>query len=249
MEKTVRKNRALQNVKSEIEVLTLKTSRFENKYIKTDENMEKIIRERIDPHLQEELLIIWKKECLKEESKSKNMWLKKNKPFFENYEEKYGNDMFKKRNNMKNNRNNSPQQSMRKTYAQVAKISFNRSRSSSKPRRTSPRSNSRSTSRTPHIRPRSIPRNGQEWVNRRRNFNQKQINKNVGFVRQRQVGRRQNFGINKNRINRNTRNLNSRITKNNRIIMPNGDGWFTVQNNNRPSHFLAKDKLPPRWNR
>ena len=32
-EKTVRKNRALQNVKSEIEVLTLKTSRFENKYI------------------------------------------------------------------------------------------------------------------------------------------------------------------------------------------------------------------------
>ena len=83
-EKTVRKNRALQNVKSEIEVLTLKTSRFENKYIKMDENMEKIIRERIDPHLQEELLIIWKKECLKEESKSKNMWLK--------------NDMFKKSN-------------------------------------------------------------------------------------------------------------------------------------------------------
>ena len=37
--------------------------------------------------------------------------------------------------------------------------------------------------------------------------------------------------------------------QNNRIIMPNGDSWFTVQNNNRPSHFLAKDKLPPRWNR
>ena len=59
--------------------------------------MEKTIREHIDPHLQEGLLIIWKKECLKEEAKSKNMWLKKNKPFFENYEEKYGNDMFKKR--------------------------------------------------------------------------------------------------------------------------------------------------------
>ena len=63
-----------------------KTSRFENKYVKMDENMEKTIRERIDPHLQEELLIIWKKECLKEEAKSKKMWLKKNRPFFENYE-------------------------------------------------------------------------------------------------------------------------------------------------------------------
>ena len=34
-----------------------------------DEYMERTIRERIDPHLQEELLIIWKKECLKEEAK------------------------------------------------------------------------------------------------------------------------------------------------------------------------------------
>ena len=135
--------------------------------------MEKTIRKRIDPYLQEELLIIWKKECLKQEAKSKNMWLKKNKPFFENYEEKYANDMFKKRNNMKNYRNNTPQQSMRKTYA-VAKTSFDRSRKSSNPRRSSPRSNSRSTSRP-------IPRNGQEWVNRRRNFNQKQINKKCGI--------------------------------------------------------------------
>ena len=42
-EKTVKKNWDLQNVKSEIEVLTLKTSRFKNKYIKTDENMEKLL--------------------------------------------------------------------------------------------------------------------------------------------------------------------------------------------------------------
>ena len=33
--------------------------------------------------------------------------------------------------------------------------------------------------RSPHIRPRPIPRNGQEWVNRRINFNQKQIKKKM----------------------------------------------------------------------
>ena len=165
-------------------------------------------------------------------------------PFYEGYRDKYGDDIFK----VKANQNSTQQKPMivgtnfKPSYAQKAKlnnsqrrnITVRRPRSLSRGPKNIPVRFARTSSKN-RRRPRSrTPSNQRNFGNAKQRNNNTQrtqrSNRSISYSRsQRQIGK------NRGRFNR-------------RKIFPKGDGWYTIQRQNR-NPFLDKGNPPNQNNR
>lgn len=94
-DRQIRHQTAIFNFQSEIRIMKNKALRYQNKYLQMDDQMYSLIKQKSysDREVEEYLISVWNKDCLEQENKSKEIWVKK-KIWLANYATNFGNDIF-----------------------------------------------------------------------------------------------------------------------------------------------------------
>ena len=91
-DKEIRKENAIYAFEADIKIMN-KSRRYEESFLKIDEEMIEIIKRKSLGEVCEKVIEIWRTECEKEETVSADIWMKK-QVWLENYEEDFGSDIF-----------------------------------------------------------------------------------------------------------------------------------------------------------
>lgn len=119
----IRKENAIQNVRSEIRILRNKSQRANDLYRKADSEMMRILRDKCDGEVLEKLEKMWQEACLKEEEISQGIWMKK-KTWYDNYPDQHGSEMFVKIKERAENKG-IPDASQKRLFSTVVKTASN----------------------------------------------------------------------------------------------------------------------------
>jgi len=115
-DREIRKDAAIYRFKSEIQIMKNKASRNQEKYLRIDEQMCTLLKEKtMSPEVEDWLFKEWEQECQREEQKSLYIW-KKKETWLRNYSDNYGDSIFIEEE--QNNTNHKHIQRERATYPQ-----------------------------------------------------------------------------------------------------------------------------------
>jgi len=92
-DRAIRKENAIQNMKSEIKIINNKAERLSTLFKKIDSEMGEIFANGSEDDVLQKLQEMWQEACIREEEKSVQIWRKK-EMWYNDYSKKYGSDIF-----------------------------------------------------------------------------------------------------------------------------------------------------------